>query len=136
MPKEKAFDSTSLLSQNLKIEGEIRGEENLHVDGQIKGFVKINGDIFVGSSGVVDAEVEADNIVIQGRITGNVLARQQLEIQPSGKLIGDCSARSIDIKEGAVFEGRSNMIKASETSRAPAGAAGSDLKPASKDIKK
>jgi cytoskeletal protein CcmA (bactofilin family) len=136
MPKEKTFDSTSLLSQNIKIEGEIRGEENLHVDGQIKGSVKLNGDIFIGSFGVVEADVEADNIVIQGKVTGNVLARQQLEIQPSGKLIGDCSARSIDIKEGAEFEGRSNMIKASETSRGPGGAAGSGLKPASKEIKK
>jgi cytoskeletal protein CcmA (bactofilin family) len=39
------------------------------------------------------------------------MAHKQLEIHPSGKLIGDCSAASIDIKEGAVFEGRSHMIK-------------------------
>ena len=55
----------------------------------------------------------------KGQVTGNVTARQQLEIQPSGKLIGDCTARSIDIKEGAVFEGRSNMIKSSSTPAHP-----------------
>jgi cytoskeletal protein CcmA (bactofilin family) len=49
-------------------------------------------------------------------VTGNVLAHKQLEIHPSGKLIGDCSAASIDIKEGAIFEGRSNMINSSGTS--------------------
>ena len=55
-----------------------------------------------------------------GKIHGNVLARQQLEIQSLGQLIGDCSAQSIDIKEGAVFEGRSNMLKsAASPSRSP-----------------
>ncbi len=115
MQKERTSDSTSLLSRNLKIEGEIRGTENLHIDGRIKGAIKLNGDILIGTSGVVEAEVEANNVVIQGKVTGNVMAKEQLEIQPSGNLIGDCTARSIDIKEGAVFEGRSNMIKPPQT---------------------
>jgi cytoskeletal protein CcmA (bactofilin family) len=123
MEKDKATDSTSLLSKNVKIEGEIQGPENLHVEGYIKGSIKLSGDIFVGNTGIVEADVEAKNIVIQGEVTGNVLAHHQLEIHPTGKLIGDCSAASIDIKEGAVFEGRSNMIKSpasSAGSRAPA----------------
>ena len=113
MGKDRAADSTSLLSKNVKIDGEIQGPENLHVEGYIKGSIKLSGDVFVGSTGIVEANVEAKNIVIQGEVTGNVLARQQLEIHPTGKLIGDCSAASIDIKEGAVFEGRSNMIRSS-----------------------
>ena len=119
MQKDKTADSTSLLSKNVKIEGEIQGPENLHVEGYIKGAVNLSGDIFIGNTGIVEAEVEARNIIIQGEVTGNVLARQQLEIHPSGKLIGDCSAASIDIKEGAVFEGRSNMIKSQGTPVAP-----------------
>ncbi len=111
MAKDSAAGSTSLLSKNIKIEGEIQGPENFHVEGYIKGSIKLSGDIFVGNTGIVEADVEAKNIVIQGEVTGNVLAHKQLEIHPSGKLIGDCSASSIDIKEGAVFEGRSNMIK-------------------------
>ena len=116
MGKDNAADSTSLLSKNVKIEGEIQGPENLHVEGNIKGSIKLSGDIFIGNSGIVEADMEAKNIVIQGEVTGNVLAHRQLEIHPSGKLVGDCSAASIDIKEGAVFEGRSNMIKASGSS--------------------
>ena len=111
MPKDNTAGSTSLLSRSVKIEGEIHGEENLHIDGRIKGAVRLNGDVLIGNAGIVEAEIEADNVIIQGQVTGNVTARQQLEIQPSGKLIGNCTARSIDIKEGAVFEGRSNMIR-------------------------
>lgn len=112
MQKTKTADSTSLVSQNVKIEGEIKGPENLHVEGYIKGAVALSGDIFIGNTGIVEADLEAKNIVIQGEVTGNVTAHKQLEIHPSGKLIGDCSVTSIDIKEGAVFEGRSKMMKA------------------------
>ena len=111
MERGKAAGSTSLLSKKVNIVGEIQGNEDLHVEGRFKGSIKITGNIFVGPTGVVEADVEAQNITIQGKINGNVLARQQLEIQSAGELIGDCSAQSIDIKEGAVFEGRSNMLR-------------------------
>ena len=111
MGKENTADSTSLLSKKVKIDGDILGPENLHVEGYIKGSVKLSGDIFIGNTGIVEADLEAKNIVIQGEVAGNVTAHKQLEIHPSGKLIGDCTAASIDIKEGAIFEGRSNMLK-------------------------
>ena len=113
MQKDTSADSISLLSKNVRIEGEIQGPENLHVEGYLKGTVELSGDIFIGNTGVVEADVEAKNIVIQGKVNGNVKAHRQLEIHPTGKLIGDCTAASIDIKEGAVFEGRSNMIRSS-----------------------
>ena len=115
MPKDTPADSISLLSRNVRIEGEIQGPENLHVEGYLKGAVSLSGDIFIGNTGIVEADVEAKNIVIQGEVSGNVKAHKQLEIHPTGKLIGDCTAASIDIKEGAVFEGRSNMIKSAGT---------------------
>lgn len=113
MEKGKATGSTSLLSKKVKIEGEIQGDEDLHVEGHFKGSIKISGNIFVGPTGVVEADVEANNVIIQGQVKGNVLARRQLEIQSNGQLSGDCRATSIDIKEGAIFEGRSNMLRSS-----------------------
>ena len=55
MEKGKPGDSTSLLSQNVKVEGDIQGEENLHVEGQFKGSIKLSGDIFIGHTAVVEA---------------------------------------------------------------------------------
>ena len=122
MERGKASGSTSLLSKKVNIVGEIEGNEDLHVEGRFKGAINITGNIFVGQTGVVEADIEADNIVIQGKIHGNVLARKQLEIQSLGELIGDCSAQSINIKEGAVFEGRSKMARPAAS---PPGANGS-----------
>ena len=119
MERGKATGSTSLLSEKVKIEGEIQGNEDLHVEGHFKGSIKITGDIFIGPTGIVEADIEADNIIVQGQISGNVLARKQLQLQSSGRLLGDCAALTIDIKEGALFEGRSKMIRSSAD---PAGA--------------
>jgi len=113
MDTGKTSGTTSLLSKKVKIEGDIQGDEDLRVEGHFKGTIKVVGDFFVGQSGIVEADVEADNIVIQSQITGNVLARKQLEIQSSGQLLGDCQAKSIDIREGAIFEGRSSMLRSS-----------------------
>ncbi len=115
METGKTAGMNSVVSKKVTIEGDIRGDEDLRVEGRIKGSIKVAGDLVVTPSGVVEADVEADNVVIQGRLTGNVLAREQLEIRSSGQLLGDCRAKSIDIREGAVFEGRSSML------RSPAG---------------
>ena len=111
MDKSTATGTTSLLSKDVKIEGDIQGNENLQIEGKFIGSIKLAGDIYVGSTGIVEANVEADNVVILGQINGNVTARKQLQIQSTGKLMGDCTAKSIDIREGALFEGRSKMVR-------------------------
>jgi len=111
--------STSLVSQKVTIEGDIQGTENIQIDGHIKGSVKINGDIIIGPTGVVEAEVEGNNLIIRGTVKGNVIAREHLEIHSSGNMTGDISARSIDIKEGSSFEGRSRMIKSDRQRTVP-----------------
>jgi cytoskeletal protein CcmA (bactofilin family) len=82
---------------------------------------------------VVEANIEANSIVIQGNVTGNITAHKQLEIQPTGRLIGDCTAQSIDIKEGAIFEGRSQMLKSVHVPTGTPGRSGSSEKPVAKD---
>ena len=121
MERGIATGSTSMVSKEVKLEGEIQGSENLQVEGRFKGTIKLAGDLYIGPTGVVDADIEADNVVVHGQLNGNVLARKQLQIHSSGKLVGDCTASSIDIKEGALFEGRSKMIRSSASTTGTAG---------------
>lgn len=123
MAKDAPSGTTSLVSRPVVVEGEISGEENLHVDGRVKGIIRLAGDLFVGASGVVEAEIDARNVVIQGAVTGKVLARRQLEVQPSGRFNGEATAASYEIRQGAVFEGLSRMLGSktpTEKSAAPA----------------
>ena len=111
MQNPSTAESTSLVSRNARIEGDIRGNENINIEGYVKGSIKLKGDVYVAINGVVEADIEATNVYIDGRVIGNITARDNLEIQSSGKMTGDITARSIDIKEGSIFEGRSHMIK-------------------------
>ncbi|HSV91891.1 MAG TPA: polymer-forming cytoskeletal protein [Desulfobacterales bacterium] len=124
MGKEPASETTSLVSRQISIEGEVSGAESLHVDGRVKGTIRLAGDLFVGAGGVVEAEVDARNVVIQGTVTGKVLARRQLELRPGGRFSGECTAAAYEIREGASFEGISRMFSTRETgANAPAPAA-------------
>ena len=123
MAKDASSGTTSLVSRPVVVEGEISGEENLHVDGRVKGVIRLAGDLFVGASGVVEAEVDARSIVIQGALTGKVLARRQLEVQPSGRFNGEATAASYEIRQGAVFEGVSRMLGSKPQPEKPAGPA-------------
>ena len=121
MAKEATSETTSLVSRQIVIEGEVNGEENLHVDGRVKGSIRLAGDLFVGAGGVVEAEVDARNVVIQGTVTGKVLARRQFELRPGGRFSGECTASAYEIREGASFEGISRMFSTREAAQRGAG---------------
>jgi len=109
-PKTSA-EPFSVVSRDICIEGELEGSENLTIEGRVKGRIQSQGDIIISATGNVEAVVMARNITIQGRVNGNIEAREAVEIQQQGTLIGDCRARSIQIREGARFEGRSEILK-------------------------
>jgi cytoskeletal protein CcmA (bactofilin family) len=128
MAKDASSGTTSLVSRPVVVEGEISGEENLHVDGRVKGIIRLAGDLFVGANGVVEAEIDARSVVIQGAVTGKVLARRQLEVQSSGRFSGEATAASYEIRQGAVFEGVSRMLGGKSPAEKPAALAEPDLK--------
>ena len=109
-PKTSA-EPFSVISRDICIEGELEGSENLTIEGRVKGRIQSQGDIIISATGNVEAVVMARNITIKGRVNGNIEAREAVEIQQQGTLIGDCRARSIQIREGARFEGRSEILK-------------------------
>jgi cytoskeletal protein CcmA (bactofilin family) len=120
MAKDASSGTTSLVSRPVVVDGEISGEENLQVDGRLKGIIRLSGDLFVGTSGVVEAEIDARSIVIQGAVTGKVIARRQLEVQASGRFNGEATAASFEIRPGAVFEGISRMLGSKSQAEKPA----------------
>ena len=101
--------STSLISTNMALEGELYGEENIRIDGRFLGRMKLDGNILIGDTAVVEADVEGDNIVIRGTVKGSITARGHLVLASTARMLGDISAATIDIQEGSLFEGHSRM---------------------------
>ena len=104
--------------------------DNLNIDAAVRNriIISVNGiHNLVTVGAVVEADVEGNNIIIKGTVIGNVTARQHLEIQSTGRMNGDITARSIDFKDGSSFEGRSQMIKNHRQPGENAGGGGSPV---------
>lgn len=78
----------------------------VRVDGTVKGNVKAGGDITIGADGAIDGSVNAVNVNIAGRITGNLTASGAVQMLSGAKLTGDLVASSFAIENGAYYKGK------------------------------
>jgi cytoskeletal protein CcmA (bactofilin family) len=110
------------IGKSLFIKGEITGSESLFVDGKVEGSIILPGNrVTVGRNGQVGANISAREIVVLGKIRGNVSATDRVDIRAEGSLSGDVSAARISIEDGAFFKGGID-IKKPEGKSAAAGA--------------
>jgi cytoskeletal protein CcmA (bactofilin family) len=103
------------ISKGLSIKGEITGTESLFIDGKIEGSINIPGNrVTVGKNGVVNASISAREIVVLGKLKGNVTATDRVDIRAEGALTGDVAAARISIEDGAFFKGGIDIRKAGQ----------------------
>jgi cytoskeletal protein CcmA (bactofilin family) len=98
--------SLARIGASLEIKGSVTGDEDLQVDGKVQGPVVIGGRLTVGSSGQLNAGVTARELAVYGKVSGNVDARDRVEIKRDGAVIGDIQTARISIEDGAIFKGR------------------------------
>ena len=96
------------------IKGEVRGDEDVLVEGRIEGEVHITKELRVGPGGSVKAKVEAQSVIVSGELVGDCQASHRVEIQASGRLLGNIRAPRVVIAEGASFKGNSDMTSRGE----------------------
>jgi len=95
------------LGSTLYIKGEVNGSEALQVDGRIEGPISLHGhELTVGPSAQLSSEIQAGDVVVYGKILGNVQARGRVDIKADGSIVGDISSARISIEDGAHFKGR------------------------------
>jgi cytoskeletal protein CcmA (bactofilin family) len=100
--------ANTVIGNNITIDGEISGDDTLVVQGTVKGRVALE-QVIVEADGAIDGDVEVRSIEIFGQLTGNVNARDRVDIRPDGKVTGDLKAPRIQIAEGARFKGHIDM---------------------------
>lgn len=99
----------TVLSNQIKLEGRLRSTSNIRFDGEMLGDLTTEGDLAVGEQGSVKGNVDGRNVVVGGRIEGNVTATGRLEILATGKVFGDITVASLIIDEGGILRGKSAM---------------------------
>ena len=95
------------LGAGLVIKGHITGTEDLQIDGKVDGPISLNGhELTVGSTAQLNSEIHAGEVIVYGKVVGNLHARGRVDIKKDGSIVGDISSARISIEDGAHFKGR------------------------------
>jgi cytoskeletal protein CcmA (bactofilin family) len=107
-----AAGDQATIGKGLFVKGEISGSESLFIDGKVEGSISLPGNrVTVGRNGQVSANITAREIVVLGKVRGNVSASDRVDIRAEGSLSGDVAASRISIEDGAFFKGGIDIRK-------------------------
>ena len=100
------------IGKSLFVKGEVTGSESLFVDGKVEGTISLPGNrVTVGRNGQVAANITAREVVVLGKVRGNIQASDRVDIRSEGSLTGDVIAARISIEDGAFFKGSIDIRK-------------------------
>jgi len=100
------------IGKSLIVKGEVSGSESLYIDGKVEGAINLPGNrVTVGRNGQVAANIMAREVVVLGKVRGNVHASDRVDIRSEGSLTGDVAAARISIEDGAYFKGGIDIRK-------------------------
>ena len=139
-PPTSPMDQANI-GRTLVIKGEVSGAESLFIDGRVEGSISFpENRVTVGRNGTVAANINAKEVVIMGKVQGNVECADRLDIRSEGVLTGDVVTHRISVEEGAILKGgvevrtpekkeqktqqQQNQAKAAESPKALAATAG------------
>src|SRR5580698_11038531 len=106
------------IGKSVVVKGELSGSEDLIVDGEVEGSITLRGQsLTVGPNGRVRANIEARNVIVHGRVDGNIHASDRVDLHKSATLSGDIATARISIEDGAFFKGGIDIQKPETTPR-------------------
>ncbi len=130
-PAPSASGEQATIGKSLVIKGEVTGSESLYIDGKVEGSISLPGNrVTVGRNGQVSANISAREVVVLGKVRGNVNASDRVDIRSEGSLTGDVAAQRISIEDGAFFKGGIDIRKPGANEKA------SEAKPANASVER
>jgi cytoskeletal protein CcmA (bactofilin family) len=94
------------IGRTLVIKGEISGSEALYIDGRIEGKITMpESRVTIGRNGKVDASIQAKEVVVMGKVNGNIDCSDRVDIRAEGSVSGDISTVRITVEDGAALKG-------------------------------
>ncbi len=94
------------IGRTLCIKGEISGSESLYIDGRVEGKINMpESRVTIGRNGKVDASIQAREVVVMGKVNGNIECSDRVDIRSEGSVAGDISTVRISVEDGAALKG-------------------------------
>jgi len=99
----------NVLSSDVEIKGNLRFTGELTLEGKLEGEISSEGTLHLGDSAVVNGNVTVGSVIVRGKLTGNVVAKDKVDIKTKAELFGDVRASKLVIEEGVTFVGKTEV---------------------------
>lgn len=100
---------SGLILEGSRFEGKLTFPNKMRIDGEVTGEIVSSDQLIVGKNARIHADVKVSKVVVMGLLEGTVSDCDMLEIQEGGRVLADINVKTLDIKPGAVFEGKCIM---------------------------
>lgn len=111
------------IGRSLVVKGEITGSESLYIDGKVEGTINLTDSrVTIGRNGIVAASISAREVVILGKVQGNIQVTDRVDIRSEGALTGDVITQRISVEDGAILKGSVQVRAAEQKQSKPASA--------------
>lgn len=98
------------IGKSISIKGDVEGDEDTIIEGRVEGRVTLKSHhLTIGPNGDVQGEISASQVTVVGRVSGNIVATERIEVRDSGRVEGDLAAPRLAVAEGAVINGAIKM---------------------------
>ena len=108
-PYDTVKDRTSILGPTIHFKGELSADEDLVINGTIEGSITHMQRLTIGREGTVHANVDAQLVIVEGTMQGDVHAAKSVAVAQTARMIGNITAPTVTIQEGAKFNGSVDM---------------------------
>jgi cytoskeletal protein CcmA (bactofilin family) len=97
----------AILGPGLIVKGQISGEEDLQIDGKVEGSISLKGQrLTVGQNGEIVSDVHAREVIVYGKVRGNLFAEDRIEVKKDGSVVGNITGGRVLIEDGAYLKGQ------------------------------
>ncbi|MDA0739284.1 MAG: polymer-forming cytoskeletal protein [Nitrospirae bacterium] len=105
----QSHDVSAFVGEGVEFKGVINYQGTVRIDGQLEGEIHTSGVLIVGQGAVIDAKVEAGTIICQGKIIGDIIAREKIQLMSPAVVDGSVTTPSLSMEEGVLFNGTCEM---------------------------
>jgi cytoskeletal protein CcmA (bactofilin family) len=101
--------SATLISSGTTLNGDVVSDNDLRIDGTINGNVQCSAKIIIGTTGFVDGHIQGQQADITGKVQGNIVVSEILQLRGQCNVTGNITAAKLQIEPTATFNGQCQM---------------------------
>ena len=101
--------SKNVLASDVEIKGNIKFTGELTFDGKLDGEINSDGTLSLGENAVINGNIGVNSVVVRGKVTGNITAKDKIDIKAKTELFGDIRAPKLTSEEGVTFVGKTEV---------------------------